>query len=108
MLLMLQKKIVLSIQEQCPVCAGTGEIKPSSLLVDEIHNKLSYLIHEQNESGLTLTVHPYVYAYLKKRFNSSQRKWFWEFNRWIKVKESAAHHFLEFHFFNKAGEEIKL
>lgn len=98
----------ISIQEQCPVCAGSGEIKPSSLLVDEIHNKLSYLIHEQNEKGLSLTVHPYVYAYLKKGFNSPQRKWFWEFNRWIKIKENVALHFLEFHFFNKSGEEIKL
>lgn len=98
----------ISIQEQCPVCGGSGEIKPSSLLVDEIHNKLSYLIHEQNESGLTLTVHPYVYAYLKKGLKSPQRKWYLEFKRWIKIKESSSYHFLEYHFFNQSGEEIKL
>ncbi|RLD39536.1 MAG: ribonuclease E/G [Bacteroidetes bacterium] len=98
----------ISILEKCPVCGGSGEIKPSSLLVDEIYNKLSYLIHEQNEDGLTLTVHPYVYAYLKKGFNSPQIKWFWEFKRWIKVKKSPAFHFLEYRFCNKSGEEIKL
>ena len=98
----------ISILEQCPVCAGSGEIKPSSLLVDEIHNKLSYLIQEQNESGLTLSVHPYLYAYLRKGFQSLQMKWFLEFKRWIKLKENTANHFLEFRFFNKSGEEIKL
>ncbi len=98
----------ISILEQCPVCAGSGEIVPSSLLIDEIHNKLSYLIQEQNERGLTLIVHPYVYAYLKTGFSSFQRKLFWEFKRWIKVKESTTFHFLEFKFFNKSGEEIKL
>ncbi len=98
----------ISILEQCPVCAGTGEIKPSSLLVDEIYNKISYLIQEQNEKGLSLTVHPYVYAYLKKGFISQQKKWFFEFKRWIKVKESSTFHFLEYRFCNKSGEEIKL
>jgi len=98
----------ISILEKCPVCGGSGEITPSSLLVDEIYNKISYLIQEQNESGLTLTVHPYVYAYLKKGFISQQKKWFFEFKRWIKVKESSSFHFLEYRFYNKSGEEIKL
>jgi len=98
----------ISILEQCPVCAGSGEIKPSSLLIEEIHNKLSYLVQEQNEKGLTLIVHPYVFAYLKKGFKSLQLQWFWEFKRWIKVKESSTYHFLEFRFFNKSNEEIKL
>jgi len=98
----------ISTLEQCPVCAGTGEIKASSLLVDEIHNKLSYLIQEQNESGLTLTVHPYLFSFLKKNLSLAQRKWYWEFKRWIKVKESTSFHILEYRFSNKSGEEIKL
>ncbi len=98
----------ISIQEQCPVCAGSGEIKPSALLTDEIHNKLSYLIHEQNESGLTLRVHPFIYAFLKKGFKSLRMRWFFEFKRWISLKESSTYHILEYRFFNKSGEEIKL
>jgi ribonuclease G len=98
----------ISTLEQCPVCAGTGEIKPTSMLVDDMHNKLSYLIREQNESGLTLTVHPFLYAYLKKGFISIQLKWFLEFKRWIKMNENPTFHLLEFHFLNPAGEEIKL
>ncbi len=98
----------ISILEKCPVCGGSGEITPSSLLVDEIHNKLTYLFHEQNEHSLSLSVHPYVYAYLKNGFSSPQYQWFWEFKRWVKIKENAAHHYMEYHFFNKFGEEIKL
>ncbi|MBN2237698.1 MAG: Rne/Rng family ribonuclease [Bacteroidales bacterium] len=98
----------ISILEQCPVCAGSGEIKPSSLLVDEIYNKVSYLVREQNEKGIRISVHPYVYAFLKKGLKSMQMKWYLEFKRWIKLDENASHHFLEYHFFNSSGEEIKL
>lgn len=98
----------ISIQEQCPVCAGSGEIKPSSLLIDEIQNKLSYLINEQNESKLKIAVHPYVYAHLKKGIKTIQIKWYLEFKKWIKIEANLSYHLLEYHFFNKADEEIKL
>ena len=38
--------------EKCPACDGTGKIKPSIILIDEIENNLRYLIYEQNEKDL--------------------------------------------------------
>lgn len=97
--------------EKCPACDGTGEIKASLLLLDDIENNLRYLCQEQNEKGLTLQTHPYVAAFLKKDFwklKSFQWQWRKKFKRWIKVEPISAYHIMEFHFLNQQGEEIKL
>lgn len=98
----------VEIQEQCPVCNGSGEITPSVLLVDEIQNHLAYLINEQNEKKLKIIVHSFVYAYMRSKFRHVQRKWYKEFNKWIKVEEDSNYHLLEYHIFNQHEEEIKL
>jgi ribonuclease G len=101
----------VKILEKCPVCDGTGEIKPSMLFVDEIENNVRYLIQDQNEKGLKLILHPYIYAYLTKGLFSQQVKWYFKFKRWIKMKPDKSYHFLEYHFFNKVGRifcKIKL
>ncbi len=94
--------------EKCPACDGSGKIKPSIILTDEIESNLRYLIREQMEPSLTLRVHPFVHAYLTKGLVSIQRKWFMKYKRWIKVYPSTSYHFLEYRFFNKLDDEIKL
>lgn len=98
----------VEIQEQCPVCNGSGEVTPSVLLVDEIQNHLAYLINEQNEKKLKIIVHPFVYAFIRSKYRHIQRKWYKEFSRWIKVEEDSNYHLLEYHIFNQNEEEIKL
>lgn len=98
----------VEIQEQCPVCSGSGEITPSVLLIDEIQNHLAYLINEQNEKGLKIMVHPFVYAHIRSRFRHVQRRWYKEFSQWVKVDQDSTYHVLECHIFNKNHEEIKL
>jgi len=97
--------------EKCPTCDGSGEIKASILLIDDIENNIRYLCQEQNEKSLTLHVHPYLAAYLKQgkyTFNSYQWKWFKKYKKWIAIDPISALHFMEYHFFNNQGEEIKL
>lgn len=98
----------VEIIEKCPSCGGTGEIKPSIILIDEIENNLRYLIEEQNEKDLTLRVHPYVHAYLTKGIWSRKVKWILRFKTRISVYPSFSYHFLEYRFFNKIDDEIKL
>ena len=98
----------LEIQEKCPVCNGTGESKPTILIVDEIENNLRYLIQEQNEKNLTITVHPFVYAHLSHGWPSIKMRWMMQYKSWIKVKPNSSHHFLEYHFFNKNNDELKM
>ncbi len=98
----------IEIQEQCPVCNGSGEVSPSVLLIDDIQNNLAYLINEQNEKSLKIIVHPFVYAFIRSKFRHIQRKWYKELNSWVKVEEDSSYHQLEYHIFNSNDEEIKL
>jgi ribonuclease G len=94
--------------EVCPACNGTGTIRPTILLLDDIENNFNYIIEEQNEKGISLIVHPYIEAYIKKGIFSRQMKWFIKYSQWIKVKSNPAYQITEFHFFSSKDEEIKL
>ncbi len=98
----------VEVLEKCPVCHGTGEIKSSISLIDDIENNLEYLLRDQNENHLTLTVHPFIYAFLTNGFFSSKQwKWYFEFKKWIKIKSMNNYNLLEYHFLDKNQDEIK-
>jgi ribonuclease G len=94
--------------EKCPSCGGTGEIKASILYVDEIENDLKYLVHEQNEKHITLSVHPYIFSHLTKGMFSKRWKWFRKYKKWVRIQSLTSHHLLEHHFFNQEKDEIKV
>lgn len=100
----------VQVLEKCPACEGTGEIKPSIVLTDNIENNIRYLLQDQNEQYLKVTVHPYLYAYLRQGglFRSIQWKWYFTYKKWIKLAPVAAQHLLEYHFYNRNQDEIKL
>jgi ribonuclease G len=94
--------------EVCPTCNGTGTIRSSILLLDDIENNFNYILVEQNEKNITLVVHPYIEAYIKKGLISRQMKWYFKYSQWIKVKANPSYQITEFHFMNAKDEEIKL
>jgi len=94
--------------EKCPSCGGSGEVQSSILLVDQIEKDLNYLVKEQNQKNVTLAVHPFIEAYFTKGIPSRSQKWFLKYGRRIRVKPVTAHHILEYHFYNKEEEEIKI
>jgi len=94
--------------EVCPACHGTGVIRPSILLLDDIETNFNYILVEQNEKSITLCVHPYIEAYIRKGIFTRQFKWYFKYGQWIKVKSNPAYQITEFHFFNTKDEEIKL
>lgn len=94
--------------ELCPACNGTGVIRPTILLIDDIENNFNYILVEQNEKNITLVVHPYIEAYIKQGLISRQVKWWLKYKQWIKVKSNPAYQITEFHFFSGKDEEIKL
>ena len=94
--------------EKCPVCDGSGEIKASIILIDDIENNIKYLLQKQNEKFLKMCIHPYIYAYLTKGLFSIRFKWFMKFGKWINIVPMSSYHFLEYRFFNKDDDEIKL
>ena len=100
--------VEVEVQETCPFCKGTGTIKSSFMVVDEIESNLRYLSSSQNERKLTIVVHPYVEAYLTKGFRSIRRKWSRLYNMHIKITPSEQLGLLEYKFINTAGEELSL
>lgn len=100
-------EMAVEILERCPVCDGTGKIRPSIIFVDEIENNLKYLLQDQNEKTVTIAVHPYVHAYLTKGLISRTLKWMWKYKKRIQVKPMVNYHQLEYRFFNGNNDEIK-
>lgn len=94
--------------EKCPSCNGTGEIRASIVLMDDIEANLNYILNEQNEKDIILNVHPYIEAYIKKGLMSKRMNWFFKYGKWIRVQAVPSYHLTEFHFLNKKEEEIKL
>jgi len=98
----------IEILEKCPVCLGTGEVKASILISDDIENNIRFLVQEQNEGYIELRVHPFLYAYFTQGIFNFKWKWLKEYHRWIRIKKVSSYHFLEYHLFNKEGDEIKI
>ncbi len=94
--------------EKCPTCNGTGEISPSILYVDKIEGHLLNLMNIQKHKKLLLKIHPYIAAYLLKGIVSWRLRWYIKTGCWIKPVAISSYDFLEFHIFDKKGEEITL
>jgi ribonuclease G len=101
--------INVDLSEICPVCGGTGKIKSSIIIVDEIESDLKYLVQEQNEKNLTIIVHPFVHAFLSKGFLlSKQKKWERMYKTKIKILADVNFSLLEYQFLNSNKDIIKL
>lgn len=94
--------------EKCPACGGSGEVQSTILLIDQMENDLGYLIRQQNQKNITLYVHPFIEAYLTKGFLNHKHKWFLKYRRRIHLKSNSHYHILEYRFFNKDEEEIRI
>jgi ribonuclease G len=99
---------IIETAEVCPTCKGTGNVMPTVLFADEIGEKVVYILKDLNKSGLTLHIHPFVAAFLKKGFPSQRVKWFLKFYRWVKIKENPEFSILQYQFFDENQEEIIL
>jgi ribonuclease G len=99
----------INTAEVCPSCNGTGKISSTLILEDEIEKNLSYLIMQKHR-GLSIEVHPILYAYLTKGlfFSSRLSKWRRKYKQKIVLKPKSSYHLTEFHFFDDKDEEIKL
>lgn len=101
--------IEVDVQEKCPFCDGTGTIKSSLVVIDEIESSLKYLLSSANEKHLTLVTHPYVYAYLTKGWLRSIR-WQWrrKYHIRLDMQPSEKYSLLDFKFFHRNGDEIQM
>ena len=105
----IRPEVTINDLEKCPTCHGTGIIKPSMQLEEDIEETLQYLVQEQNEKNLTLGVHPFVFAYLNQGLvNSLVKKWQRKYHVKLKLCCMKNYNILDFWFFNNMMEEINL
>lgn len=96
------------IAEKCPSCFGKGEVQPSLLFTDTLHEKLDYLINNLKVTGFIMYVHPFVDAYLKKGLLSLYRKWRMEFGRKFKITPDQSLAYLQYRVVDSDKNEIDL
>jgi len=77
------------------------------MIVDEIENNLNYLIQDQNQKHLTIGVHPFIEAYLKKGLWKYQVRWFLKYKQWVIIHGLHDFHFMEYQFYDRNKEIIK-
>ena len=93
---------------ECPSCHGKGEVQPSLLFTDTLHEKLDYLVNTLKVKHFVLYVHPYVAAYLKKGFPSLYRKWQLEFGFSFRIIPDESLAYLAYRVLDRDRNEIDL
>lgn len=99
----------VDVQEKCPMCDGTGHIKQSLVVVDEIEANVRHLAVAQGERHFVIVMHPYIHAYLTKGgLRSLRHKWMRRYHVRLDMRASESHALLEFKFFHVNGDEIQM
>ena len=95
-------------REACPTCGGTGKIAASIIVADQIENTVHYFLTKQNEKKLTVSMHPYLFAYFTSGIFSRRVKWYFKYLKWVKVVEDSSLAITEFNFLNGNGELVQM
>jgi ribonuclease G len=105
----MKPEVAINTMEVCPSCEGTGKISSALVLEDEIEKNLSYL-YTHHHKGLSLNVHPIIYAYLTKGLFFSSKKWKWrkKYKQSLNIVANSNYHLTEYHFYDSNQEEIKI
>ena len=99
----------ITTSEKCPCCSGSGKVQASILFTDEIENTLRYLSEDKGMKHLSLMVNPMVDAYIQQGWlfrKSILQKWKKKYKINLSSQSSTNLQLLEFHVYDKEGEEI--
>ena len=96
-------EVAIKTREEDP--NENGEIEAPIVIIDKITDNVERILKDHNK--VVLNAHPFVAAYLTKGFPSVRTKWFFEHKKWVKIIPRDAYTYLEYHFFDKEGNEIK-
>lgn len=98
----------ITTAETCPSCFGKGEVQPSLLFTDTLHEKIEYLINDLKVKGFRMYVHPFIDAYLKKGLWSIYRKWRMKLGFNFKILPDQSLTYLQYKVLDKEGNELNL
>ncbi|MDL2251341.1 Rne/Rng family ribonuclease [Odoribacter sp. OttesenSCG-928-J03] len=99
-------EMMVDTMEICPTCNGTGKAESAVLLIDKIEDRLEYIVREKKSRRITLKVHPFVGAYLKKGLFSTRFKWALRYKIELKIVDIPSYYIYEYHFYNNYKREF--
>jgi len=94
--------------EACPTCFGTGKLARSDNFTETIEKSLRLAVEQLETKKMTLWVHPYLYAYIKKGFPSQALKWKFQIGFKIKVRPLESLAFLEYYMTDAQNVKVDL
>lgn len=97
----------VNTMEVCPVCQGTGKAEAAILVIDKLEEQLEHIVREKKCRNITLKVHPFVGAYLKKGLISQRIKWAFRYKISLSIVDIPSYYIYEYHFYNAFKREIK-
>ncbi len=97
----------IDTSENCPTCQGTGKAQPAIVFPDMVKNELMVIIKDHQLTSLDLHLHPFIATFLKKGFNSEERKWRKELGCKVKIHSVDDLHFMEYKVFGPDGQELQ-
>ncbi len=83
-----------------------SEVEAPIGIVQKITQDIERLFNKDYKK-MTLNTHPFIAAFLTKGFPSVRQKWFFEHKKWVKVLPRDAYTYLEYHVFDKDGNQLK-
>lgn len=96
----------IKTREENPNVDSDGEIEAPIIQVQRITEDLERLF-KKDYKKLTLNTHPFIAAFLTKGFPSVRTKWFMKHKKWVIIQPRDAYTYLEYHFYDKDGNQIK-
>ena len=65
-------------------------------------------VYKKGYKKFNLNTHPFIAAYLERGYPSIRLKWYFKYQKWIKIIPRDAYKYLEYHFTQEDGKIIKL
>ncbi len=98
----------IATREVCPTCNGTGKITAAISIADQIEKTLDHVLTGQNDKKITVTLHPYIYAYYTRGIISKRVKWYFKYMKWVNLIEDSSLALTEYSVLNSMGETIEV
>jgi ribonuclease G len=95
----------IKTKEENPNMLG-DEIEAPIKVIERISQDVER-VYKKDHHKVTLNAHPFIAAFLTKGMPSVRFKWFLDNKKWVKIIPRDAYTYLEYHFFDKNGNEIK-
>lgn len=92
--------VEIKTREPNPSNERAAEIEPPIVLIDKIESLLADLVKSKRFESLTLHVHPFVAAYLRRGIPSIRQRWWLTHKKCVKIVPRNAFQYLEYKFYS--------